>query len=249
MKTEIRIALITLLILTILPACGPSQAQLDATSTQVAANILATQTAQAPTNTPTSTPSPTATNTPTATPTLTPTLTPTSTSTPTLTPTFTPTRTPSPTFYASSKQGFSLIAPAGWDVEETKNGVFLSDSKTGLIFSGYSMPVYKSLSLRDMLIVMVSASRDPSTGFFTSSALGKYSEIILGDGTKAIRQDITGKDSSGKDITVQVALARHGSRDYSFMVEGPSSSMKGNADVVDGIYKTIRLGVSATQVP
>jgi hypothetical protein len=62
-----------------LVSCGPSQAELDTQATAVAANIFATQTAQAPTSTPTSTPTPT--KTPTATPTKTPT--PTATSTPT----------------------------------------------------------------------------------------------------------------------------------------------------------------------
>jgi len=82
-KTSIPFTLVTLLICVILSGCGPSQAELDATSTQIAANIFATQTAQAPTATPTFTPSPTATATSTSTPTPTPTNTP----TPTLTPT------------------------------------------------------------------------------------------------------------------------------------------------------------------
>jgi hypothetical protein len=68
----------------ILSACGPTQADQDATSTQIAANIFATQTAQAPTATATFTPSPTATVTPTAT--ATPTLTPTPTPLPTKNP-------------------------------------------------------------------------------------------------------------------------------------------------------------------
>lgn len=54
-----------------LVACGPSQAERDAQATQIAANILATQTAEAPTATPTITPTRTETPTripPTATP-------------------------------------------------------------------------------------------------------------------------------------------------------------------------------------
>ena len=84
-----------------LAGCGPSEAELSAQATQVAHDIFATQTAQAPTFTPTATTTPTATNTPTATPTETPTATatPTDTPTPTLTPspTNTPTETPVPT--------------------------------------------------------------------------------------------------------------------------------------------------------
>ena len=68
----------------LLAACGPSQAELDAQSTVVAAQKAATRVALLPTFTPTYTPTPTA--TPTSTPTATPTLTPTATSTPTLTP-------------------------------------------------------------------------------------------------------------------------------------------------------------------
>lgn len=75
----------------LLVSCGPSQAELDAQATAVAASIFATQTAQAPTSTPTFTP------TSTSTPTLTPTPTPTKTSTPTPTKTPTPTATATPT--------------------------------------------------------------------------------------------------------------------------------------------------------
>ena len=52
----------------LLSACGPSQTDLDATATHVAADIFATQTADAPTVTPTYTITPIPTNTPTATP-------------------------------------------------------------------------------------------------------------------------------------------------------------------------------------
>lgn len=61
-----------LLIVLFLNACGPSQADLEATTTQVAAEIYATQTAGAPTITLTATGTPTITPTPTSTPTATP---------------------------------------------------------------------------------------------------------------------------------------------------------------------------------
>jgi len=84
-----------------LTGCGPSEAELSAQATQVAHDIFATLTAEAPTFTPTATATPTSTNTPTSTPTETPTATatPTQTPTPTLTPspTNTPTETPLPT--------------------------------------------------------------------------------------------------------------------------------------------------------
>jgi hypothetical protein len=55
---------------TIVTACGPSQAELDAQATEIAADIFGTQTAAAPTPTftPTSTPRPTSTPVPTPTP-------------------------------------------------------------------------------------------------------------------------------------------------------------------------------------
>lgn len=76
----------------LLSGCGVAPTpDLEATVTQIAANILATQTAEAPTATLT----PTSTHTPT--PTLTPTNTPTPTHTPTNTPRPTPTATATPT--------------------------------------------------------------------------------------------------------------------------------------------------------
>jgi len=61
----------------IVAACGPSQAEIDARASEAAANLFAIQTAQAPTITPT--PSPTTPPTSTPSPTLTPTITPTPT--------------------------------------------------------------------------------------------------------------------------------------------------------------------------
>jgi hypothetical protein len=79
----------------LLGACSATPPpDLDATATHIAANILATQTAEAPTITPTPTSTHTPTNTPI--PTDTPTPTPTATNTPSPTPTDTPTLTPIP---------------------------------------------------------------------------------------------------------------------------------------------------------
>jgi len=62
---KVHLVLACLLTSAILAACGPSQAELNAQATKIAANILATQTAEAPTLTPT----PTLTSTPTPIPT------------------------------------------------------------------------------------------------------------------------------------------------------------------------------------
>lgn len=78
MKIRIQLFLILSLILANLTACGPSQADLNATATQISVADHATQTALAPTATVTVTPSPT--TTPTSTPTRTPS--PTQTNTP-----------------------------------------------------------------------------------------------------------------------------------------------------------------------
>ena len=73
----------SLLISTIIGACKPSQAELEAQDTKIAVDIFSTQTAQAPTATTTLIPSPT--NTPTITPTITTSVPP--TNTPTINPT------------------------------------------------------------------------------------------------------------------------------------------------------------------
>jgi len=73
----------SLLLSTIIGACKPSQAELDAQATKIAVDIFSTQTAEAPTATTTATFPPT--NTPTITPTITPSVPP--TNTPTITPT------------------------------------------------------------------------------------------------------------------------------------------------------------------
>ena len=84
MNKRTLLLLIILSISLILGACKPSQAELDAQATKVAADMYSTQTAQAPTATKTLIPSPT--NTPTITPTITPTFPPTNTPTVTTTP-------------------------------------------------------------------------------------------------------------------------------------------------------------------
>jgi len=72
MENRSSLMLVVLLSAILVAACGPSQAELDAQETKVAAAIFATQTAQAPTATPTPTPTDTPTPSPTPTPTDTP---------------------------------------------------------------------------------------------------------------------------------------------------------------------------------
>jgi S1-C subfamily serine protease len=115
MKRKALLILMSLLIVTGLAACGPSQAELDARATQIAANVFATQTAQAPT------PTPTPTLTSTFTPTPKPTLTPTATLTPTPTPTPTP-LTPADIFARVSPSIGFIETPGG-----TGSGVLIED--------------------------------------------------------------------------------------------------------------------------
>ena len=106
--------LLTIFIMILLVACGPSPEALAAQDTQAAFQANATQTALAPTITPT------ATNTQTPTQTLTPTASPTPSPTPTQTPTITP--TPSPTIeanrYNSNQLPISFVLPEGWEPKE-----------------------------------------------------------------------------------------------------------------------------------
>jgi hypothetical protein len=117
---KIHLLLTVLFLLVIfLPACGPSQAEIEATATQAAVSMYATQTAQAPTATtiPTSTPTPQPTDTPTPSPS------PTSTPEPTATPTPTPVPTAAPPIpmegFASWVDGlmYELEIPEEWEGE------------------------------------------------------------------------------------------------------------------------------------
>ena len=102
--------LVSLWISAILVSCGPSQAELDTQATKIAADIFATQTAEAPTPTPTFMP----TSTPTFTPTSTPTPMPTSTST--STPTIIATLPPLPTGWRDhAASGFHIALPERWE--------------------------------------------------------------------------------------------------------------------------------------
>ncbi len=96
MKKPMAYILAALFGCSIIAACGPSQVELDAQETEVAAYIFATQTAAAPTSTKT----------------LTPTTEPTHTPTPTPSPTLTPTITPTPTPQITSERG-TLIQDEG----------------------------------------------------------------------------------------------------------------------------------------
>jgi hypothetical protein len=127
MKRKMLFALICPLIVVVLAACTSAEEKRAAETTEVAASIFSTQTAQAPTatHTPTPTPSPTSTPTPTPTPTWTPTPIDTPTATPTASTTPTPTDTPGPTampidvpqgWVDHAGDGFHIALPEDWQV-------------------------------------------------------------------------------------------------------------------------------------
>jgi hypothetical protein len=239
MKTKGKIILVSLLICTLLSSCGLSPVDQSATATQKAANTFATLTAQAPTATLTPTP----TDTPTPTPTMTP------TSTPTPTATFTPSPTAAPEgFYYSQQFQFKLTTPPGWTVTEKDTGVQFTDPVDSM-FLAVITAESSSLNVDTVLDMYVKMFRDPSIGLFASSTLGKKDEITLGDGTKAVRQAITGKYSSGNSLTMQIACAKTDTRFYAFVFFGPSVNMQVKDSLIMGIYETITLGDNAPGNP
>jgi hypothetical protein len=203
------------------------------------------------TPTPTATFTPTMTYTPTSTPTTTPT--PTPTSTPTLTPTPTATFTPSPTptpvgYFYTQKFQFKLMTPPGWTVTEKENGLQFTDPE-GAMFLMVMSTESSSLTVDMVLTMYVKLFQDPGMGLFASSSLGKKDKVILGDGTTAIRQTITGKHSTGVDFAMQIACAKTNTRLYAFIFFGPSLNMQASENLVAGIYESIMLGENAPSAP
>jgi branched-chain amino acid transport system substrate-binding protein len=138
----------------VLAACGPSQEELDAQATEIAANVFATQTAEAPTVTPTFTPSPPPTATPTSTPTETATATP--SPTPTRTPSPTPSHTPSPT----PTPDLCAIAITQEDLPADFISFPMSAEQIGQDFDTAS--AYMSLDMQNMNMVMCMAKLLPT---------------------------------------------------------------------------------------
>ena len=132
-----------LAIIVIINACGPSQAELDATATQAAVAMFATQTAEAPTATLTPTNTLTPTSKPTDTPTSTPTAMPTNTPNPTNTPTTTPDLTETAAVAATqqAEEFLSEIEPVlqaiGYSTDDGYLG-WVSDGPTSITIDSYS---------------------------------------------------------------------------------------------------------------
>ena len=201
--------------------------------------------------------------TPTSTPTapFTPTLAPTQTTTftPSPTPPSTPTQTPIPSdtsapsltstpsgFYYSQKFLFTLTVPPDWTVTEKADLVQFSSSD--LVLFGVSNES-SAVTVDSFLSIYVTLFRTPSMAVFASSTLGKKDQVTLGDGTVAVRQIVTGKQSSGDDVTMQVTCAKFNSRLYAFIFLGPSVPMTAKVNLMDGIYETLFLGKNPSIVP
>ncbi len=205
-------------------------------------NLFAT-----PTPTPTATSTPTL--TPTQTPTSTPTLTPTPTNTPTPTITFTPTPTPVPAgYYFNEGFQFLLIRPPDWKVTENQSQVIFVDSSADLALICISAEA-SNLSPENFLTTYVGLFRDPAMEVFASSTLGKKDAPVLGDGSKAVRQFVTGKSTNGIDVAMQVLTAKSGSRIYAFLFVGTTLSMRVKDSVETGIIETIILGEKGAAAP
>lgn len=138
MRNNLPPIMMSMLVGLIISACGPSQIDLESTSSQVAADIFATQTSGAPTATMTFTPSPTITETTTMTPS------PLSTRTATITP------TPTPILMAASLTLDDL--PVGFRTMPDENLVEMEqDLPQGAIAFGFSDEAEENVVMGQMV--------------------------------------------------------------------------------------------------
>ena len=162
MKTWISLTIALLIISIFMPACGPSQADLDATATQGAAYSFATLTAQAPTATATFTPSPTATFTPS----------PTATFTPSPTASGTPTRTPIPGWTKFEASGVEIWLPesfTGGDIENDLEVIVASIKSLGPEYEQMANVIETNPSL---FVIWAFDSDIGTTGYLTNVNVG-----------------------------------------------------------------------------
>ena len=127
---------------------------------------------------------------------------------------------------------------------EKVDQVQFEDPSSALFLLAMSIEA-SSGTVDNLLNVYVTLFRDPATNLFTTSTLGKKDKITLGDGSTAVRQEITGKTSFGMDLTMQIACARTDTRVFTFVFFGDGVTMKAEANLMDGIYETIYLGENA----
>jgi oligopeptide transport system substrate-binding protein len=195
-------------------------------------------------------PTPTPTRAPTALPTRTlgPTLTAIATRalpSPTLTlvpsPAFTPTLAPSPTprgYTLNQSAGFSLVLPVGWEIATTTSSSLVAVSKVDQIaFQGQSGAADSTFTFTAALSLIQSTT----AGWFVSSTVSAQVKVALGDGTQADQAILQGKDSSGANVSAYVVLAHSSTKDYLFVVYGPTTAIQKRADTIKALIASIQL--------
>ncbi|MDR3573415.1 MAG: hypothetical protein P4L50_06130 [Anaerolineaceae bacterium] len=169
------------------------------------------------------------------------------TSTPTQVPSIFPTISTTPTiastpvgFYNNQQLGFSLIYPQGWNVsKQSSSQVLITNAQDHM-----SLIVQLASNHQTVKKCLASASKlfkDSALGKLTSSKVGANEALVLADGTQALRESISTKFSKAGKLTMQAVCAQSKTRMYTFFIFGTGTSMTDHADVVDGIYKSIRL--------
>jgi len=150
-------------------------------------------------------------------------------------------------YYANQDMKLTLTYPRGWQIlKETDEQVQIINAVDNMAIIVQSNED-SGLPLDTYLNMYVNVFRDPSLGLFSSSTLEEKDEIILGDGTNAIRQVINGKSAQDLgNLTMQVACAKGNTRVYAFVIFGFGTSMEENADLVEEIYQNILLGYQQT---
>jgi oligopeptide transport system substrate-binding protein len=195
-----------------------------------------------PTNTPTRPPTalPTRTLVPSAT--ITPvTPLPSSTLTVTPPPTLVPTLPPSPTprgYTLNQTAGFSVVLPLGWTVANTTNNSLVAVSKVDqLAFQGASGATDTTFTFDAALKVVQAAN----AGWFATSKLVSQTKVTLEDGTQGDEGVLQGKDTNGTSVSAFVILARSSTKDYLFIIYGPSSAIQKRADTLKALVSSIQL--------
>ncbi len=182
MKTKLYLFVLFSLLALSLAACGPSPEQVNATATQVAANIFGTQTAQAPTATSTNTPTPTATSTPTPTP----------TSTPTSTPTVTP--TPTPDILEATSLTIDDLPPGFEDMPSSQLKDMQKQLPEGA--TGFGFMDQENFTMILGFIIPVETSADQSSFDAAMPQFTKLYATVVGADQNT--KDLTGIDSIGE---------------------------------------------------
>lgn len=195
---------------------------------------------------PTETPRPTSTATPRPTETQTPTPTLTPTDTPTPTRTFTPQPTATPQGYYTSNQGYSLILPPGWELQNEGEGVTVfTKPSTGMLTvialdeSGEEIPLEENVAG----ICKAVWQDDEATYEITAQE-----ETVLGDGTPATRVLLDCTNSSNEVASFAFVTALKGAKNLVLLARNGNASSLSERQYseIQAIFRSLELG--ATQL-